>query len=315
MFYIYFVEPFRSPQLLKPGDKIAIVAPARKIDRSLIDRSVDILQEWGLQVVLSDNLFSAKHSYLSGSDEERLLDLQNALNDKSIRAVLCGRGGYGSSRIVDKLDLSAVIQQPKWLVGFSDITSLHLRFLSEHLQCIHGTMPVLFPRAESALSVESLRKLLFNGVASLSANSSAFNRIGEASGVVVGGNLSLLVDSLGTATEISTNNRILVIEEIDEYYYKVDRMMTQLKRAGKLENLAGLVVGHMTDIKNGELTFANGFEEIILNSIAEYKYPVAFKFPTGHENPNLAWIQGGFAALHVSDENSSLKFQPIRENA
>lgn len=306
------MEAFVTPPLLRAGDKIAIVAPARKIDRALIDRSIEILQEWGLQVALSANLYSSKHSYLSGSDDERLHDLQAAINDQSVSAILCGRGGYGSSRIVDRLDLSGLAEAPKWLVGFSDITSLHLRFLAERVQCIHGTMPVLFSRAESVLSVESLRKLLFNGVASMNAHPSAFNRTGEGIAMVVGGNLSLIVDSLGTQTEISTDNKILVIEEIDEYYYKVDRMMTQLKRAGKLSRLAGLVVGHMTDLKNGELTFASSVEEIISGAVAEYNYPVAFNFPTGHENPNLAWVQGGTAALQVTGGGSSLKFRAVR---
>jgi muramoyltetrapeptide carboxypeptidase len=309
------VENFISPPLLSQGDRIAIVAPARKVDRSLIDRSVEILQEWGLQVVISENLFSSRHTYLSGTDEERLHDLQGAINDPTIKAVLCGRGGYGSSRIIDRLDLSAILDNPKWLVGFSDITSLHMRFLSERLLCVHATMPVLFSRPESMVSVESLRKLLFNGVSSLSAQPINENRLGESQGIVVGGNLSLITDSLGTGTEISTNNRILIIEEVDEYYYKIDRMMTQLKRAGKLSNLRGLVVGHMTDIKNGELTFAGSVEEIILNAVSDYNYPVAFKFPTGHENPNLAWPQGGTATLSVSNNGALLKFLPLRSNS
>jgi muramoyltetrapeptide carboxypeptidase len=308
------VELFKTPLLLNPGDKVAIVAPARKIDRSLVERSVEILQEWGLQIVLGKNLFSSKHSYLSGTDSERLSDFQNAINDNSIRAILCARGGYGSTRIVDAVDLSAMIANPKWLVGFSDITSIQLLLLAERVKSIHSTMPVLFPRAESLISTESLRKVLFNGVASLSAESSAFNREGEEQGIVVGGNLSLIVDSLGTATELSTENKILVIEEVDEFFYKVDRMMTQLKRAGKLSTLKGLVVGHMTDIKNGELNFASCFEEVILNAVSEYTYPVAFNFPTGHENPNLAWIQGGTASLKVAATEASLKFLFVKSS-
>lgn len=275
----------------------------------LVDRSVEMLQEWGLQIVLGENLFSSKHSYLSGTDTERLSDLQRALDDTSIKAILCARGGYGSTRIVESLDLTSIISQPKWLIGFSDITSLQLLFLSERLKSIHATMPVLFPRAESLLSTESLRILLFLGVAHLTAEGSAFNREGETQGIVIGGNLSLIVDSLGTPTEISTENRILVIEEVDEYFYKVDRMMTQLKRAGKLARLRGLVVGHMTDIKNGELNFASRFEEVILDAVSAYHYPVGFNFPTGHENPNLAWVQGGEATLTVNKTNASLRFQ------
>jgi muramoyltetrapeptide carboxypeptidase len=308
------VEIFKTPPLLKAGDKIAIVAPARKIDQSLVERSVEILQEWGLQTVLSKNLFSSKHSYLSGSDDERLSDLQSALDDHTIKAIVCARGGYGSTRIIDDVDLSVMISKPKWLIGFSDITSIHLLLLSERIKSIHATMPVLFPRAESLVSTESLRKLLFNGVAQLSAEPSPFNRGGEVQAVVVGGNLSLIVDSIGTASEISTENRILVIEEVDEYFYKLDRMMTQLKRAGKLSKLSGLVVGHMTDIKNGELTFASRFEDVILDAVSDYSYPVAFSFPTGHENPNFAWIQGGSASLRVTTEGTSLKFNSIKSS-
>lgn len=300
--------------MLQPGDKIAIVAPARKIDPALVDRSIEMLQEWGLQVVRSENLSSTKHSYLSGTDTERLSDLQKVINDDSIRAILCARGGYGSTRIIDSLDLSPLIQKPKWLIGFSDITSIHLLLLSERIKSIHATMPVLFSRAESLVSVESLRKLLFTGVANLSAGGSEFNRPGETEGIVVGGNLSLIADSLGTQTEIVTDNRILVIEEIDEYYYKVDRMMTQLKRAGKLSKLRGLVVGHMTDVKNGELTFATRVEEVILNAVSDYNFPVAFNFPTGHENPNLAWVQGGHAILTVAQTSSHLKFSPVKSS-
>ncbi len=300
---------FSTPPLLKPGDRIAIVAPGRKTDRILIDRSVAILQDWGLQVLLSPNLFSSQHSYLSGTDQERLADLQHALDDPSISAILCARGGYGSTRILGSLDMSAAVERPKWLIGFSDITALHLRFLSERIKAIHATMPVLFSRPESLVSVESLRKLLFTGVAQLSAGPSANNKLGDSDGVCVGGNLSLIVDSLGTATEISTDNKILIIEEVDEYFYKVDRMLMQLKRAGKLAKLRGLVVGHMTDIKNGELTFALSVEEVILEAVAEYHFPIAFGLPTGHENPNLAWVQGGTASLSVNSSGSSIRFQ------
>jgi muramoyltetrapeptide carboxypeptidase len=309
------VEIFKSARLLRAGDKIAITAPARKIDRALVERSIDILQEWGLQVVLSTNLFAGTHSYLSGTDEERYRDLQALINDDSIQGILCARGGYGSARITDRIDLSALYQNPKWLIGFSDITSLHLKFLKSGIQSLHATMPVLFPRAESAISVESLRKILFNGSATLSSTECIYNKPGQCEGVVVGGNLSLIVDSLGTKTELDTDDKILVIEEIDEYFYKVDRMLTQLKRAGKLHGLKGLVVGHMTDIKNGELTFATSFEAVILDAVAEYNYPVGFKFPTGHENPNLAWIQGGTAQLSVTRESGILKFAPIKANS
>ena len=308
------MEIFKTPPLLLPGDKIALVAPARKIDRSLIDKSVEILQDWGLQIVVGKNLFSKEHAYLSGTDTERAADLQHAIDDDSIKAILCARGGYGSTRIIDRIDLSAMIKSPKWLIGFSDITSIQLLLLSERIKSIHATMPVLFPRTESIVSVESLRKLLFHGVAGITAGASQFNREGKAEGIVVGGNLSLIVDSLCTASEVTTENKILVIEEVDEYFYKLDRMMTQLKRSGKLAKLRGLVVGHMTDIKNGELTFANRFEDVVLDAVSEYDFPVAFNFPTGHENPNLAWVQGGRGSFEVNKSGASLTFASSRSS-
>jgi muramoyltetrapeptide carboxypeptidase len=309
------VEIYKSPALLRAGSTIGITAPARKVDAGFVDKSAEIVKSWGVNVVLSRNLFAGSHSYLSGSDEQRLNDLQNFCDDPNIDAILCARGGYGTSRIVDRLDLSNFVKKPKWIIGFSDITSLHLRMMKENVLSIHATMPVLFPRTESASAIESVRAILFDGSAKLMATGSEHNRMGDCEGPVVGGNLSLLVDSLGTATEIDTDNKILLIEEIDEYFYKVDRMLTQLKRAGKFSRLKGLVVGYMTDIKNGELTFASSVEEVVLNAVKDYNFPVTFKFPSGHENPNIAWIEGGRARLSVLKGSSSLVFLPLTANS
>ncbi len=293
---------------MSPGDTVGIVAPARKIDQAILSRAIEILQSWGLQVVIGKNVFHGDHSYLSSTDVNRKHDLQSMLEDSTIAAIICARGGYGSTRIIDNLRLERFAENPKWLVGFSDITSIHLLLLKAGFQSIHGTMPVLFSKVDSVSSVESLRKLLFDGLTVLHAPVSSFNRFGSSSAFVVGGNLSLIVDSLATSTEIDTEGKILVIEEVDEYYYKVDRMMTQLKRAGKLDDLAGMVVGHMTDIKNGELHFSEQIEEVILDSVSKFGYPVAFRFPIGHENPNFAWIQGGTARLQVDEFGASLSF-------
>lgn len=306
---------YKTPPLLKAGSNIAITAPARKIDASYVSKASEILQGWGLSVSVAPNIFAGTHSYLSGNDKQRLSDLQELLNDSTIDAIFCARGGYGSSRIVDQLDFTQFKNKPKWLIGFSDITSIHLKMLSEGFASIHGTMPVLFPREDSVLSLESLRNLLFEGAASLDASPSTFNKLGICEAPVIGGNLSLIVDSLGTATEAVTHDTILVIEEIDEYFYKLDRMLNQLKRAGKLKKLKGLVIGHMTDIKNGELTFAANVQEVVLNIVKDYSYPVAFQFPTGHENPNLAWLEGGVARLSVSDTGSSLRFSPLTKSS
>lgn len=267
-----------------------------------------MIHSWGLNVTVGQNLFSDKHSYLSGTDAERQSDLQYALNDLSVKAIICARGGYGTTRILDHLDFSSFLKSPKWICGFSDVTAIHLKLQSLNIQSIHSTMPVQFAKKEFADSVEPLRDLLFGVAGALTASPSASNRMGQGKGKMVGGNLSLLVDSLGTSTEIQTDNKILVIEEVGEYTYRLDRMLMQLKRAGKLKNLAGLVVGHMTDIKESELPFGETVEQIIRNHTQEFAYPIGFNFPTGHEHPNLPWIEGAIGTFHVSPNQSILSF-------
>lgn len=297
-----------QPAALKKNDTVGIVAPGRKLETEAIRAAVAILESWGINVKLGKNLFSAKHSYLSGVDEERLEDLQTMLNDHTVNAIICARGGYGTTRILDQLDFSSFLKKPKWICGFSDITALHLKLQALGVQSIHGTMPVLFSKPESASSVESLRKVLFGDTVSVEASRHSKNIMGEAKGNLVGGNLSLIVDSLGTSTEIDTKNKILVIEEVDEYLYRVDRMMVQLKRAKKLQHLAGLAVGHLSEMKDTELPFGESIEEIILNHVREFGCPVSFNFPIGHVNPNLPWVLGKLAKLTVTPEKSILGF-------
>jgi muramoyltetrapeptide carboxypeptidase len=298
-----------TPDLLKRGDKIGILAPARKTDRADIDFAAQVFSGWGLKVDLSEHLFSARHSYLSGTDDERLSDLQAMLDDPSIKAIICARGGYGSTRILDRIDFSSLKKHPKWIVGFSDITALHLALVRQGIVSVHGTMPVLFSKADSAPSVESLQRLLLDGYCHIETQPDSSNRTGMGNGIVIGGNLSLLVDSLGTRSEPDTQGKILVLEEIDEYFYKIDRMITQLGRAGKLENLSGLIIGHMTDIKDSQLSFGEQVRDIIYNAVKTYAYPVVFSFPSGHENPNLAWFHGGSASLRATDSGTFLSFK------
>ena len=295
-----------KPPLLKQGDTIAITAPARKVSEADITKAISVFESWGLKVRLSPHLFSKRHSYLAGDDDERLSDLQTLIDDNTVNAIISARGGYGSTRILDKINFASLQKNPKWIIGFSDITSIQLALLSHQFQSIHGTMPILFGKQETTTSLESLRKILFEGTFKLEASPCAENRHGNSTGKLIGGNLSLIIDSLATRSEIQTTNSILFIEEIDEYFYRLDRMMTQLKRAGKLGNLRGLVVGHFTELKQSELPFNEGYKEIILNAAMEYDYPVAFGFPSGHDNPNQAWVQGMDVALNVNDTFSTL---------
>lgn len=295
-----------KPRLLKAGDTVAIVAPGRKIEAEHVEFARHLLHSWGLHVVVAKNFFNESHSYLAGSDDERCEDLQLVMDDPAINGVICARGGYGTTRIIDRLDFTKFLQNPKWVVGFSDITSLHLKLLSLGVKSIHATMPVLFSKTDAKPSIDSLKETLFRGHAKIQAPASPFNRRGNSSGILIGGNLSLIVDSLGTSTQPDFNGKILVIEEVDEYRYKMDRMLTQLRRAGKLGELSGLVVGHLTSMHETDPNFAKHLEEIILYAARDYKYPVGFGFPIGHENPNLAWVHGDKVEFEVSDSVSSI---------
>jgi muramoyltetrapeptide carboxypeptidase len=298
-----------SPSILQPGDKVYLCAPGRKLDEDKINHAVAIIQSWGLQVITGKNLLSSKHSYLAGSDTERLKDLQYALDNPSIKAIFCVRGGYGTTRILDSIDFTTFLKNPKWICGFSDITALHLKLQKIRVQSIHGTMPVMFSKNDSASSAESLKSILFGNREPIVVSHHSSDKEGNGRGELIGGNLSLIVDSLGTSSEIQTEGKILILEEVDEPLYKIDRMLVQLKRAGKLKNLAGLIIGHMTDIKDTELPFGETIEQIILNNTKDFNYPVAFSFPTGHEDPNLSWISGATAKLTVTSESTTLHFR------
>jgi muramoyltetrapeptide carboxypeptidase len=230
--------------------------------------------------------------------------------DGNVRAVLCARGGYGITRILDRIDFSLFSQDPKWIIGFSDITALHLKLYQLGIESIHASMTSHFRKSEYFDSVNSLKNLLFGKQNAIEAQSNKMNRLGSGSGVVIGGNLSLLADALGTSTSPDTRNAILVVEEIGEYKYKTDRMFTQLKRSGKLDQLSALIIGHMTDIRDADPGFGESIEEIVMDKVKEYSYPVAFNFPMGHEAPNIGWRHGAQATLSVDAAGSALHFGP-----
>ena len=302
------------PKPLTVGDKAIIIAPGKKINKEDVLFSADVLRAWGLHVEFGKNLFRSTDYYLSATDDERLEDLQSAINDETIDAIICARGGYGMTRLLDRLNVSSLQKSPKWIVGFSDITALHLLLTKSGIASVHGIMPVLFKKSDSKDSIESLRSVLFGNDFVREISSSTNNRNGDANGKLVGGNLSLICDSLGTVSEIETQNKILLLEEIDEYNYKIDRMITQLKRAGKFKNLNALIIGHFTDVNESEPPFGFSVQEIVLNAVKDYGFPVAFNFPSGHENPNLAWIEGGEIQLSVRDDKTYLKSNSFRSN-
>jgi muramoyltetrapeptide carboxypeptidase len=293
------------------GDQIGIAAPAAKIKSESLMEAASVLESWGLRVEFGKHIFSQTHGYFSGSDEERWLDFQTMLNDPELKAIICARGGYGTSRFIDRLDFTNFLKYPKWIVGFSDITSLHLKLHKLGFESIHSVMPIQFPKPEYRKSVDSLYRILFGKADQIEAKAVELNRDGTAIGKVIGGNLTLIVESIGTPTEIETNGKILVVEEVGEYIYKVDRMLNQLKRANKLDQLAGLIIGHTTDIKDTDPGFGQTVEEIVLDSVKDYLYPIAFNFPIGHEAHNIAWKHGATGTLNVSKDNSRLIFAPL----
>lgn len=295
-----------QPPHLKKGDKIAITCPAKKLPAPMTD-AVSLLQSWGLEVVLGDTVTASYHQF-AGDDAMRAADMQRFIDDDSVKAIIAARGGYGTIRMIDKVDFIRLQQNPKWLVGFSDITLLHSHLLGNYnLQTIHGQMPVNIPDA-SAHSLETLRKALFGGELKYEFKQNSRGRNGTATGMVTGGNLSLLIATLGSASDVDYDGKILFIEDVGEYLYSVDRMMHTLKRAGKLQNLAGLLVGGFTGIKDNDIPFGQTVPEIVMNVVAEYNYPVCFGFPAGHIPDNCALVMGRAASISVSASTVSVIF-------
>jgi len=294
------------PLYLKPGDSIALIATARKVSPEELLPSVQIIESWGLNVVTAPNLYKQENQF-AGSDEERATDLQWALDNENIKAALCVRGGYGTVRIIDKLDFSKFGKQPKWIIGYSDVTVLHQHIHTNfNVATLHATMPINFFKNEEA--TQSLRKALFGEQLNYEIKPHSLNREGNTEGELVGGNLSLIYALSGSKSDIETDGKILFIEDLDEYLYHVDRMMMNLKRSGKLSKLKGLVVGGMTDMKDNTIPFGKTAEEIIYDAVKEYNYPVCFDFPAGHIDRNLALVFGNKYSLSVSKNYIHLKF-------
>jgi len=287
------------PPPLKKGNKIAITCPAKKLPAPMTD-AVKLLQSWGLDVILGETVDASFHQF-AGDDEMRARDMQRFIDDDSIKAIIAARGGYGTIRIIDQIDFSRFVQNPKWLVGFSDITVLHMHLFANYgAQTIHGQMPINIPDA-SAHSLETLRKALFGEELQYQFKSHALNRAGECSGVLIGGNLSLLIAVSGSVSDPDYDGKILFIEDVGEYLYAIDRMMRNLQRSGKLKNLAGLIVGGFSEVKDNDIPFGQTVPEIIMEIVKEYDYPVCFDFPAGHIPDNCSLILGKKLNLHVTD--------------
>lgn len=287
---------------------MAIAAPARKISADELDPAIKLFESWGLEVTLPEHLFDTDHQF-AGDDTTRAALLQQLLDAPEVRAVFCARGGYGTVRLVDRLDFSAFAQHPKWIVGFSDITVLHSH-IHRHLgiETLHATMPIDIPGIGSYPSTDSMHRCLWGEQIAYRCAAQQLNRNGEAEGRVVGGNLSILYSLCGSPSDIDTAGKILFIEDLDEYLYHIDRMMMNLKRNGHLDNLAGLVVGSLSKMHDNTVPFGHTAEEIVREAVAEYSYPVCFGFEAGHIGTNnLALPLGHRAHLSVEGE-AELRF-------
>jgi muramoyltetrapeptide carboxypeptidase len=295
------------PPFLKPGDTIAIAATARKVSLEELQPSIDIFESWGLNVRFADGLFKQMHQF-AGNDHNRIKGLQGLLDAEDVQAIICARGGYGTVRLIDHLDFTAFRLHPKWIIGYSDVTVLHSHIYRHFgIPTLHATMPISMQAHNAdAESIQSLQKVLFGERPEYHFRPHDLNEPGNATGKLVGGNLSVLYSLLGSESDIDTDGCILFLEDLDEYLYHVDRIMMNLKRTGKLAKLAGLVVGSMSDMRDNTIPFGKTAEEIIAEHVAEYAYPIVFSFPAGHEAQNRAMIFGETATLH-SGVKCSLK--------
>lgn len=298
-----------TPNILQKGDTVAIVSTARKISKEELNPALQLLESWGLKYIMGKTI-GAEENQFAGSDDLRASDFQQMLDDPNVKAIWCARGGYGTVRIIDKLDFSKFKENPKWIIGYSDVTVLHSHIHNIGVETLHGQILHNLEK-KTAETAESIRKVLFGENYKISfASEKNLNRCGVAKGILVGGNLSLLHSLCGSNSAIKTSGKILFMEDLDEYLYHIDRMMVNLKRNGLLQNLTGLIVGGMTDMHDNPIPFGKNAEEIILDVVSEYNYPVCFNFPAGHIDDNRALIIGRNVELGVGMNKTSLDFNP-----
>ncbi|QXP73339.1 LD-carboxypeptidase [Tenacibaculum sp. AHE15PA] len=299
-----------TPPSLQKGDTIAIVAPAGilKNRKHVIDKAKKLAQSWGLEVVYGKHLFNQAHHF-AGTDEERCEDFQKALDNPNIKAIWAARGGYGSVRILDKLDFTKFKEKPKWVIGYSDITAFHNHIHNVGVETIHGIMGTSMQDAPEVIakSVESLKRALFGESLAYEISNSKHNRLGRINGELVGGNIAILASMLGSTSQMSTDGKILFIEEIGEYKYSIDRMLQSLKRAGYFTKVKGIIVGDMTKVKKNTTLWGTSIEQLILDVIPN-DVPVLFNFPAGHEPDNRALIMGRNITLNIKEKTATVNF-------
>ncbi len=294
------------PEFLKKGDTIAIVSTARKVSVEELKPALDIIKKWELNVVIGKTI-EAEENQFAGSDALRISDFQQQLDNPNIKAIWCAKGGYGTVRIIDKLDFTEFKKHPKWIIGYSDVTVLHSHIHNLGIKTLHAQMPVAI-ETKTKVTINSIKDILFGNEYSIEIASENSNKIGKASGQLVGGNLSILYSLCGSHSAINTDGKILFIEDIDEYLYHIDRMLQNLKRNGLFANLKGLIVGGMTQMHDNDIPFGKTAEEIILDICKEFDFPIAFNFPAGHLEDNRALVLGREVKFEIDYNNVNLSF-------
>ena len=300
-----------NPKNLKIGDTISIIAPSGilKDYDEYMDKSISLMESWGLNVVLGSNIYDS-YGHFSSTDANREKDFQNAIDDNKIKAIWCARGGYGTMRIIDKINYDNLLKHPKWVIGYSDITAIHNDIHNLGVESLHGIMcKSLEDISVDDDSIKKLKDIIFGtGELHYVIESNKYNITGEASGKLVGGNLTLLQSLLQSKSSIDTTNKIIFIEEVGEYLYHIDRMLHSLKRADYFSKCSGLIVGDFTDVKKNETKFGKNLYQIINEIVEEYDFPVIYGFPAGHGEKNLPLIFGRNVEINVSKNKSEIRF-------
>lgn len=293
----------KIPPYLKKGDTIGIVCPAGYMPFEKAETCIEVLKSWGYKVKVGKTLGS-QHNYFSANDEERLSDLKQMLDDDSVNAILCGRGGYGTGRIIDQIDFKKFKKNSKWIIGYSDITVLHSHIYKKFkIASIHSPMAAAFNDGEYANEyVQSLRKMLAGKKANYSCAIHAYNKTGVATGELIGGNLSLIAHLIGTPSDVNTKGKILFLEDIGEYLYNIDRMFYQLLRSGKLHSLSGLIIGGFSEMKDTTVPYGQHVTDIINDIVKQFDFPVCFDFPVSHERENYALKIGVEHRLSITNK-------------
>lgn len=299
--------PLTMPEYLKKGDTVGILATARKIDLTTLQPAIKLLESWGLKVVIGKTI-GLEQNQLAGADWQRATDFQEMLDNPSIKAIWAAKGGYGTVRIVDRIDFTNFKKRPKWIIGFSDVTVLHSHINNMNIGTMHALMAISVKTATPE-AIASFKRALFGEKLAYKIPAHSFNKTGSAKGELVGGNLSVLYSIQGSESAVDMKGKILFLEDLDEYLYHIDRMMMNLKRNGSLKDLKGIIIGGMTSMNDNDIPWGHDSLEIIQDIVKDLKIPIIYNFPAGHIKDNRAMIFGKNVTLNVSEKESVLTFE------